>query len=141
MAREAVDVTETELGLMQALWDLGRCSTRQITERLYPGGTQAQYATVQKLLERLEAKGFTLRDRTHFVHTFTAAVGRDELIGRRLRGLADKLCGGSLVPILSHLARNPSLSDEERQSLRDLIAQPDEAAGPNPAPRGRRQKR
>jgi BlaI family penicillinase repressor len=121
MARESLDVTEAELALLQTLWDRGRLSIRQITDLLYPQGSQAHYATVQKLLERLEAKGFVARDRTLFVHTFTPTVDRDELIGRRLRGLAEKLCGGSLVPILSHLARNRSLTADERRALRDLI--------------------
>ena len=53
-----------------------------------------------ELLERLERKGLVSRDRTLFVHTFTAAADRDDLIARRLRALADKLCGGSLAPIL-----------------------------------------
>lgn len=139
MSREPQDVTEAELALMQALWDRGRSSTRQITDLLYPNGGQTQYATVQKLLERLEGKGFISRDRTLFVHTFTAAVERDELIGRRIRGLADKLCGGSLVPILTHLARNPSLSEPERKALRDLIDEPEQPEQRHPK-RGRGRK-
>jgi len=129
MSRQPTDVTESELALMQVLWDRGRCSTRQITDLLYDGGGQSQYATVQKLLERLEAKGLVARDRSLFVHTFTADVDRDELIGRRLRAMADKLCGGSLVPILSHLARNKGLTHQERKALRDLIDAPDRPAG------------
>ena len=40
--------------------------------------------------------------------------------------MAEKLCGGSLVPILSHLARSKALTDRERKALRELIEQPDE---------------
>jgi predicted transcriptional regulator len=125
MGREAQDVTESELNLLRVLWDRGRCSTRQITDVLYPGeGSTSQYATVQKLLERLEAKGLVARDRSLFVHTFTAAADRDELIGRRLRALADKLCDGSLAPIVSHLARNKGLTASERKALQELIDRP-----------------
>jgi BlaI family penicillinase repressor len=124
MSRTAQDVTESELGLLQVLWERGRCSTRQITDVLYPGGKVAQYATVQKLLERLEDKGLVKRDRSLFVHTFTAAADRDELIGRRLRALADKLCDGSLAPIISHLARTQALNENERRALRELIDAP-----------------
>ena len=114
MAREAQDITEAELALMQRLWDAGRASIRQLTDALYPDGGPAQYATVQKQLERLEAKGLVTRDRSLYVHVFSAAVDRDELIGRRIRTMAEKLCGGSLVPILSHLARSKGLSAKER---------------------------
>jgi predicted transcriptional regulator len=121
MARTPQDVTDTELAVLQALWDGGSATIRQLTDGLYPGGGTAQYATVQKLLDRLELKGYVRRDRTPAAHTFQAAVPRDELIGRRLQDVAEKLCGGSLTPLLTHLVRARKLSDRERQELRDLI--------------------
>ena len=130
MARDAQDITEAELALMQRLWEAGRASIRQLTDALYPTGGAAQYATVQKQLERLEAKGFVRRDRSLFVHVFEPAIDRDELIGRRIRTMAEKLCGGSLVPILSHLARSKALIEKERRALRELIERPEEDAGP-----------
>jgi predicted transcriptional regulator len=136
MPRTPQDVTDAELGVLQALWDGGPAPIRRLTDALYPQGGVAQYATVQKLLERLEAKGYVRRDRSASVHVFAAAVGRDELIGRRLRTLADKLCGGSLTPLLSHLLQSGPLSDAERRSLRDLIDQLDIRERPRRRPRG-----
>ena len=52
---------------------------------------------------------------------FRAAVDREELIGRRLRAVADSLCGGSLSPLLSHLVEDRGLSEAERRELRGLI--------------------
>jgi predicted transcriptional regulator len=121
MARTPQDVTSAELSVLQALWDGGPSTIRQLTDVLYPGGGPAQYGTVQKLLDRLESKGFVRRDRTAAAHTFAAAVGRDELIGRRLQEVAEKLCGGSLTPLLTHLVRTRRLSARERQELRNLI--------------------
>jgi predicted transcriptional regulator len=121
MARSPQDVTETELAVMQVLWEQGPATIRQITDLLYPEGGAAHYATVQKLLDRLEAKRFVTRDRTPPAHAFAAAVGRDDLIGRRLQAMAEQLCGGSLTPLLSHLVKARRLSARERQDLRDLI--------------------
>lgn len=125
MARTPQDVTETELAVLQILWDSGAATIRQLTEALYPSGGTAQYATVQKLLERLERKGCIRRDRTPPAHVFMAAIAREDLIGRRLRDMAEKLCGGSLTPLLTHLVRTRGLTNRERQELRDLIDQPD----------------
>src|SRR4051794_9287004 len=100
MGRTSQDVTEAELALLQALWDGGRATIRQLVARVYEAQGASAYATVQKLLDRLEAKGFVRRDRGGSVHVFEASVGRDELIGRRLRAVADTLCGGSLTPLL-----------------------------------------
>jgi BlaI family transcriptional regulator, penicillinase repressor len=135
MARTPQDVTETELAILQVLWDRGPATIRQLTDALYPGGGTAHYATVQKLLERLEDKGCVGRDRHGSAHVFAAEVGRDELIGRRLQAVAEQLCGGSLTPLLTHLVKGKKLSARERQELRSLIEDLDDA---RPAKGGRR---
>jgi predicted transcriptional regulator len=126
MARSARDITEAELSVLQVLWEEGPATIRRLSDILYPQGGAAHYATVQKLLERLEAKGFVSRDRTTAVHVFAARVGRDELIGRRLRTMAEQLCGGSLTPLLTNLVRAKRLTPRERQELRAVIDQLDQ---------------
>jgi predicted transcriptional regulator len=128
MSRSSQDVTEAELAVLQALWDGGAATIRQLAGRVYGDGAVSSYATVQKLLDRLEAKGFVRRDRGSSVHVFEASVGREELIRRRLRAVADTLCGGSLTPILTNLVRGERLSARERQELRALIDQLDQGA-------------
>ncbi len=121
MNRQFQDVTEAELALLQSLWDQGPATIRQLVERVYQQSGASVYGTVQKLLDRLEAKGFVERDRGEPVHVFRAAIDRDELIGRRLRAVADSLCGGSLSPLLTQLVEGRGLSERERRELRLLI--------------------
>jgi len=119
--RIAKDVTEAELSILQAIWEHGPATIRQLAERIYGEGGTSAYATVQKLLERLEAKDYVARDRSESVHRFRAAVDREELIGRKLRAVAETLCGGSLTPLLSHLVQPGRLTEKERSDLRSLI--------------------
>ena len=123
--RQSRDVTEAELALLQALWDRGPSTIRELVTMVYDDGGASAYATVQKLLDRLESKEFVARDRTGSVHIFRAAVERDELIRRRLRAVADTLCGGSLAPLLTQLVKGEQLSSKDRQELRDLIEELD----------------
>ena len=88
---------------MRVLWEAGPSTARQLIDRLYPGGKALAHPTVQKLLDRLEGKGCIRRDRSGPVQVFEAAIGRQQLVDRRLRGLADQLCGGSLGALFSHL--------------------------------------
>lgn len=126
MPRTPQDVTDKELAILQVLWDQREATIRQITDVVYPHGDTAQYATVQKLLDRLEEKGFVVRRKELPAHVFSATVGREELIGRRLQDMAEKLCGGSLTPLLTHLVRQRRLSARERQELRTLIDELDD---------------
>lgn len=119
------NVPDAELAVLHVLWEHGGCTIRQLTEALYPDGSDVHYATVQKLLERLEAKGHVARDRTGHAHRFRALTDRDRLVGRQLRQVAEKLTGGLMAPLLTHLVRAEALSPAERDELRALIDQLD----------------
>jgi predicted transcriptional regulator len=121
MKRTFEHVTDTELALLNELWDRGGATIRELTNALYAQGTDAEYATVQKLLERLESKRFVARDRSEKAHFFSASVTRGEFIGSRLRNMANKLCGGSLTALLTNLVQMESLSLGERKALRALV--------------------
>jgi BlaI family transcriptional regulator, penicillinase repressor len=121
MAHSPHDVSEKELAVLQFLWDNGSVTIRQLTDALYPAGTDVHYATVQKMLERLEAKSHVARDRSSHAHRFTALTDRTALVSYRLRAVAEQLTGGLMAPLLTHLVRAESLTAKERRELRQLI--------------------
>jgi predicted transcriptional regulator len=121
MPRPPQDVTDAELAILQVLWDRGSATVRELTEQLYDSYTSSNHATVQKLLERLEAKNCVRRNRGAWPHMFEAAIDRSELIDRKLQQTADKLCDGSIQPLLTHLVKAANLSAAERASLRGLL--------------------
>ena len=129
MPRKPQDVTDAELAILQVLWDRGQATVRQLTEILYPDDAGPQFATVQTLLGRLEGKSCVRRNREVWPHVFEAAVERDDLIGRQLQSTADRLCEGSLTPLLSHLVRNQQLSADDRRTLRSLLEDLDQGSG------------
>jgi predicted transcriptional regulator len=114
------DVTDAELAVMEVLW-AAPATIREIRDKLYPSGGAAQHSTVQKLLERLEAKGYVGRETGQLAHRFSATVGREELIGRRLRAMADELCGGSLAALVTGLVQTQPLKPAEIRELRAAI--------------------
>jgi predicted transcriptional regulator len=126
MAQTQSDVTDAELAVLEVLWEQGTVTVRQIAEAVYPQCTSSEHATVQKLLDRLKAKGCVESDRSVWPHHYSAAVQREHLIGRRLESMAERLCGGSLQPLLTHLVRNTKLSSQERKSLRALLDELDQ---------------
>jgi predicted transcriptional regulator len=123
MARSSDDVPRAELAVLEVLWELGPATRRQITDRLYPGGSASAYTTVQKLLERLEKRALVLREGGGDRLVFSARVSKDELISRRLADMADRLCGGSLAPLLLNLVKTRPLSEDELEQLRALVGQ------------------
>ena len=96
-------------------------TVREIAERLYPGGGNSETATVQKLCERLLAKRCVERNRRVRPATFRAAIDRGDLIGRHLKGVADKLCAGSFTPLLTHLVESGGLTRDDIRNLREQV--------------------
>lgn len=121
MAGTPRDVTDAELDVLRALWDLGEATIRSLADRVYPKGGASEYATVQKLLERLEDKGYVRHRSEGRQNVYAARLGREELVARRLRETADALCDGSLTPLLTHLVSGARLSKEELRELRRLV--------------------
>ena len=121
MARSPRDVTDAELEVLRALWDDGEATIRALADRLYPGGGTSEYATVQKLLERLEDKDHVDHRPEGRQNVYRARVRREDLVARRLRDTAEKLCDGSLTPLLTHLVSAGRLSPDEIVELRRLV--------------------
>ena len=126
VARPRPHVADAELAVLKILWDRGASTIRRITDLLYPDGETSHYATVQKLLERLQAKSCVRRRAEGRGHVYSAAVERNDLIAHRLRETADKLCEGSLTPLLTHLVSATKLTRKELAALRAIVDGRDE---------------
>lgn len=114
-------LTNAELAVMELLWSNERLTARQIREQLYGDSKKAQHGTVQRLLQSLEEKGFLVRDKSLVVHLYSAAVGREAYGGLQLESLAEKLTGGSIAPLLTHLIDEQKLDKAEIKRLRKLL--------------------
>lgn len=115
------DVTNAELDILRVLWGRESATVREIVSELYRDPTRTNYQTVKKLVARLEGKGFVARDDSQTSHLIWAIVAQDELIERRLDNVADSLCGGSSLPLLSCLLQGKRLTADERQTLHQML--------------------
>ncbi len=114
-------LANAELAIMDLLWKNEQLTARQIREHLYPDVSKAQHGTVQRLLQRLEDKGYVKRDSSLSVHLFSAAITRRMYAGQQLESLADKLTEGSFAPLITHLVEEKKISREEIKRLRDIL--------------------
>lgn len=116
-------LANAELGVMDLLWRDGMLTARQIREELYPDASRAQHGTVQKLLQRLEDKGFVNRDRELAVHLFSPSITRHTYAGQQLESLADTLTAGSFAPLITHLVETRKISSDEISRIRSILDQ------------------
>jgi predicted transcriptional regulator len=114
-------VTDGELSILELIWERHNPTSREIADAIYEQVSDSKVASVQKLLERLEAKGCIVRDRSERAHQFRALVSREDFLQHRLRALADRLCDGAITPLVTTLLRSKGISKKNREQLRQLI--------------------
>jgi predicted transcriptional regulator len=114
-------IADAELAVLQLLWDRGPAAVRALADTLYPGGGPSEYATVHRLLERLEAKGYVCRGRQSGRYAFFPVRDRDAVLGEQLEVLLSRMGGGSLQPLLTNLLRSRRLTPAELRELLQLV--------------------
>jgi BlaI family penicillinase repressor len=113
-------LTKLELKIMEALWNKGTASIREVQEA-FPEPERPAYTTIQTIIYRLEFKKAVRRvKKISNAHIFEAVVSRaatqrrfiDELLG---------LFGGRPLPIMTHLIESGKLTREDALEARKAL--------------------
>ncbi|HXE12231.1 MAG TPA: BlaI/MecI/CopY family transcriptional regulator [Bryobacteraceae bacterium] len=112
--------TRLELEIMQAFWDRGPISIREVQES-FPEEHWPSYTTVQTTVYRLEGKGAVRRVRKiSNAHIFEAVVSR-KAAQRRLMDDLLGLFGGRTQPVMAHLIESGKLTMDDVQEAERML--------------------
>jgi predicted transcriptional regulator len=106
--------------VMEALWNLGASSVRELHEE-FPKKGRPAYTTVQTIVYRLEAKGAVRRSKKiSNANIFEATVTRE---AARSRWIDDVLAlfGGRTQPVMAHLIETGKLTLEDIKEAEKLL--------------------
>ena len=121
MPRQSAVVTDAELSVLDFLWSQSSASVRDIAQAVYQKNTAAYHATVNSLLDQLEAKGYVHRDRSNFAHLFSAKVDRSVVVGKQIQQIADRHFDGALSPMFLALVENMKLKPKDLKAIRRIV--------------------
>jgi predicted transcriptional regulator len=111
--------TKLELRIMQALWDHGAISIREIQEA-FPD-ERPSYTTVQTTVYRLEGKKAVRRvKKIGNAHIFDAVVSRSAAQRRFIDDLLG-FFGGRTQPIMAHLVESGKLTLEDVKEAQNAL--------------------
>jgi BlaI family transcriptional regulator, penicillinase repressor len=113
-------VSDAELEVLKILWARGPSTVRDVETQLGRRKKWA-YTTILTLLTRLREKGCVKQDRAADAHVFHAAITREQLLGRRLKELAETVCDGTAGPLVHALVRTRHLTPEDIAALRQKL--------------------
>jgi len=113
-------LTRLELRIMEALWNQGASSIRQIQEA-FPERDRPAYTTVQTMVYRLEGKKAIRRvKKIGNAHIFEAVISRNAA-QRRLIDELLSFFGGRTQPVMAHLIESGQLTLEDVQEAEQTL--------------------
>jgi predicted transcriptional regulator len=118
--RRSEMLTDVELELMIALWQIGSGSVREVMAAL-SGESKRAYTSVATIMKILDDKGYVASERQDRSLIYTPTVKRSEYEGKSLKNLSDSLFGGTPTALVARLVDNEDLTDEMIQEIKAII--------------------
>jgi len=112
--------TESELEILQVLWDRGTASVRDVHEELLKT-KEAGYTTTLKLMQIMHEKGLVKRDDSIKTHIYQAAVSKEKTQKHLLGKMIDTLFGGSPTQLVMQALGNHKASEMELEEIQKLL--------------------
>jgi len=121
MPPRQTELSDAELEVLKALWDLGPTSVRDVMNHLHAQGRELAYTTVLTFLTRLKAKKYVTSKKSGQAFIYRAKVSREKVTGSRLSSLIEQLFDGASAPLVLHLVQSNKLNTDELGELRRLL--------------------
>jgi predicted transcriptional regulator len=113
-------LTKLELQIMEALWNQGALSIREIQEA-FPAKDRPAYTTIQTTVYRLETKKVLRRvKKISNAHIFEATISRNAAQNRLIDELLG-LFGGRTQPVMAHLIESGKLTLDDVQEAEKAL--------------------
>ena len=112
--------TESELEILQVLWDRGLASVREVHEELSKT-KEAGYTTTLKLMQIMHEKGLVKRDDSVKTHIYQPAVSREKTQKHLLGKMINTLFGGSTTQLVMQALGNHKASADELDEIQKLL--------------------
>lgn len=111
---------DTELELLQHMWELERATVADVHERVLEDRDVA-YTTIMNIMKKLADKGYLEYEKEGMAYVYGLAKTAEQVRASILEEIVDKAFGGSRVSLVQTLVRRGDLSPGERAEVEALI--------------------
>lgn len=120
MSTKTIKPTESELEILQVLWEKDKASVREVHEELLKT-KDAGYTTTLKLMQIMYEKGLVSRDDTFKTHIYKASVSKEKTQQHLLGKMINTLFGGSSTELVLQALGNHKASAAELEEIQQLL--------------------
>lgn len=118
--QKATKPTESELEILQVLWQKENASVRDVHEELAKT-KDVGYTTTLKLMQIMHEKGLVSRDDSSKVHIYQPAVSKEKTQKHLVGKMIDNLFAGSPAQLVMQALGNHKTSTDELEEIQKLL--------------------
>jgi BlaI family transcriptional regulator, penicillinase repressor len=118
--QKIIKPTESELEILQILWQRGLATVREVHEDLAKV-KDVGYTTTLKLMQIMHEKGLVKRDESMRTHVYQPAVNKEKTQKHLLGKMIDSLFGGSSTQLVLQALGEQKASPEELEQIQHLL--------------------
>jgi len=118
--------TDSELEILQVLWQKGLCTVREVHEAL--DKKEAGYTTTLKLMQIMHEKGLVDRDTSARTHIYRALLSQEKTQQQLVNKMIDHVFNGSAARLVMQALGNQSASMEEIERIQAYLSELSEVA-------------
>ncbi len=112
--------TESELEILQILWNKGKATVREVHEELSVS-KESGYTTTLKLMQIMFEKGLVTRDDSSKTHIYEPLVSRDSTQKQMVGKMVTSLFGGSTSSLVMQALGSGATSKEELEEIQKIL--------------------
>jgi BlaI family penicillinase repressor len=112
--------TDSELEILQVLWQLGKATVRQVNDELSKT-KDVGYTTTLKLMQIMLEKNIVSREEDGRVHWYTPLVEEEQTQQFLLGKFVDATFRGSAMKLVMQTLGNQTVSKDELEEIKKLI--------------------
>jgi Predicted transcriptional regulator len=112
--------TESELEILQILWEKGNCTVRDVHEILEKS-KDSGYTTTLKLMQIMHEKGLVARDTSSKTHIYTALLNQQKTEQHLVNKMIDNVFNGSTARLVMQALGNHNASKDEIDSIKKYL--------------------
>lgn len=119
-SQNTIKPTESELEILQILWEKRNCTVREVHEILTQH-KEAGYTTTLKIMQLMHEKGLVKRDTSSKTHIYSALASQQKTQEHLVSKLIDNAFSGSAARLVMQALGNHTSSKDEIEAIKKYL--------------------
>lgn len=120
MKKSLTPLGETEMEVLNHVWDMGEATVKQVRKRILKK-REVAYTTIMTVMKNLAEKGYLKYRKDGVTYVYSPAQKPESVRSNLIKDLMSKVFKGSPKQLVQTLVKSKDLTDKDLADIKDMI--------------------